>query len=151
MDKTDLKILALLQENASITVAEISERVHLSPTPCWRRIQKLEEAGVIRKRVVLLNPDAIGFKLSVFVEIEAENHSAEWLARFSEAISEMAEVMEVHRMAGEVDYLLRVAVRDMEGYDDFYRRLIERVPLKNVTSRFSMERVKSTTAYPLMP
>jgi Lrp/AsnC family transcriptional regulator len=151
MDKTDIKILTLLQENAAITVAEISDRVNLSPTPCWRRIQKLEELGVIQKRVVLLDPNAIGLGLSVFVEVYADNHSAEWLAAFSEAIAEMPEVMEVHRMAGEVDYLLRVAVRDMDGYDDFYRRLIDRVPLKNVTSRFSMERVKSTTAYPLTP
>ncbi len=151
MDRTDLKILSLLQENAAITVAEISAQVHLSPTPCWRRIQKLEEAGVIQKRVVLLDPEAIGFGISVFVEIHADNHSAEWLRQFSEAIAEMPEVMEVHRMAGEVDYLLRVAVRNMESYDAFYRKLIDRVPVKNVTSRFSMERVKSTTAYPLIP
>lgn len=150
MDRTDLKILTLLQENAAITVAEISARVHLSPTPCWRRIQKLEEAGVIQKRVVLLDPNAVGFGISVFVEIHADNHSADWLSQFSDAISGMPEVMEVHRMAGEVDYLLRVAVKSMEDYDSFYRKLIERVPVKNVTSRFSMERVKSTTAYPLL-
>jgi Lrp/AsnC family transcriptional regulator len=150
MDKTDLKILNLLQEDASMTVAKISEQVHLSPTPCWRRIQKLEETGVIQRRVVLLDPNAVGFGLSVFVEIQSENHSAEWLAAFSEALAEMPEVMEVHRMAGDVDYLLRVAVRNMEEYDAFYRRLVEKVSLKNVTSRFSMERLKATTAYPLL-
>jgi Lrp/AsnC family transcriptional regulator len=150
MDKTDLKILNLLQEDASMTVAKISEQVHLSPTPCWRRIQKLEETGVIQRRVVLLDPNAVGFGLSVFVEIQSENHSAEWLADFSEALAEMPEVMEVHRMAGDVDYLLRVAVRNMEEYDAFYRRLVEKVSLKNVTSRFSMERLKATTAYPLL-
>jgi Lrp/AsnC family transcriptional regulator len=150
MDKTDLKILNLLQEDASITVAKISEKVHLSPTPCWRRIQKLEEMGVIQRRVVLLDPQAVGFGLSVFVEIQAENHSAQWLADFSETIIEMPEVMEVHRMAGDIDYLLRVAVRNMEDYDLFYRKLVDRVPLKNVTSRFSMERVKATTAYPIL-
>jgi len=149
MDNKDLKILALLQENAAITVAEISAKVHLSQTPCWRRIQKLEEMGVIEKRVAILNPSAVGFGLSVFVEVQAVDHSAEWLAQFEAAVTEMSEIMEVHRMAGEVDYLLRVAVRDMDAYDDFYRRFIARVPLKNVTSRFSMERVKSTTAYPL--
>jgi Lrp/AsnC family transcriptional regulator len=149
MDRTDLKILALLQEDASITVAEISERIHLSQTPCWRRIQKLEEAGVIRKRVALLDPDAIGLGLTVFVEIETSDHSRDWLVRFAEAVGGMPEVMEVYRMAGDVDYLLRIAVGNMDAYDAFYRNLIQKVPLKNVTSRFAMERVKATTAYPL--
>ena len=148
-DRTDLKILALLQEDSNITVAEISSRVNLSQTPCWRRIQRLEEAGVIERRVAILNPEAVGFGLAVFVEVQAVDHSAEWLAHFQAAVSSMSEIMEVHRMAGEVDYLLRVAVKDMDAYDDFYRRFIARVPSKNVTSRFSMERVKSTTAYPL--
>lgn len=151
MDNTDLRILALLQENASITVAEVAERVNLSATPCWRRIQKLEESGVILKRVAILDPEAIGFGLSVFVEIEADRHSEDWLAHFSQAIAAMPEVLEVHRMAGDIDYLLRVAVKSMDDYDAFYRKLIENVPLKNVTSRFAMERIKSTTAYPLAP
>lgn len=149
LDRTDVRILALLQEDATITVAEISARVHLSQTPCWRRIQRLEEAGVIDRRVAILNPDSIGLKLSVFVEVQAADHSPEWLARFTEAVAEMPEVMEVHRMAGEVDYLLRVAVRDTDEYDQFYRKLIDRMSFKNITSRFSMERVKSTTAFPL--
>jgi Lrp/AsnC family transcriptional regulator len=149
MDNTDLKILALLQENATITVAEIAGHVHLSPTPCWRRIRRLEEAGVIQKRVTILDPVAIGFGLSVFVEVQADRHTEEWLSAFVTAIQEMPEVLEAHRMTGDIDYLLRVAVNSMDGYDTFYCKLIERVPLKNVTSRFSMERVKSTTAYPL--
>ena len=149
LDRIDLKILALLQENASITVAEISSKVHLSQTPCWRRIQKMEEAGVILKRVAILDPNAVGFGMSAFVEIVAPDHSSEWLQRFHEAITELPEIMEVHRMAGEVDYLLRVAVRDTEDYDRFYQQLIDRMTFKNVTSRFSMERVKTTTAYPI--
>ena len=149
MDVTDYKILAILQEDASLSVAEIANRVNLSQTPCWRRIQRLEENGVIQRRVAIVNPDSIGLGLSVFVEIETGDHSGAWLAHFAEAVQAMPEVMEVYRMAGDVDYLLRVAVGSMGEFDDFYRRLIADVPLKNVTSRFAMERVKSTTAYPL--
>jgi Lrp/AsnC family transcriptional regulator len=149
MDHTDIKILAILQEDASLSVAEVASRVNLSQTPAWRRIQRLEEQGVIERRVAILNPESIGLGLSVFVEIETGDHSAEWLGRFADAVSQMPEVMEVYRMAGDVDYLLRIAVSDMAAYDAFYKRLIETVPLKNVTSRFAMERVKATTAYPL--
>ena len=149
MDHTDRKILAILQEDASLPVAEIAARVNLSQTPCWRRIQKLEEAGVIEGRVAILEPDKIGLGLTVFVEIETGDHSADWLENFATAIQSMPEVMEVYRMAGDVDYLLRLAVANMAAYDDFYRRLIALVPMKNVTSRFAMERVKYTTAYPL--
>jgi Lrp/AsnC family transcriptional regulator len=149
MDRTDLKILAILQEDSSLPVAEVASRVNLSQTPCWRRIQKLEAQGVIARRVAILDPEAVGLGLSVFVEIETGDHSGAWLAHFAEAVQSMPEVMEVYRMAGDVDYLLRVAVGSMAEYDDFYRRLIAGVPLKNVTSRFAMERVKSTTAYPL--
>lgn len=149
MDRTDLKILAILQEDASIPVAEIAKRVHLSQTPCWRRIQKMEAAGIIRRRVALLDPHAIGAGISVFVEIETGDHSAAWLARFHETVSALPNVMEVYRMAGDVDYLLRVAIGSMAEYDAFYKQLIAGVPLKNVTSRFAMEHVKSTTSYPL--
>jgi Lrp/AsnC family transcriptional regulator, cysteine-sensing transcriptional activator len=149
MDRTDLKILAILQEDASLAVAEVASRVNLSQTPCWRRIQKLEAQGVIARRVAILNPEAVGLGLTVFVEVETGDHSADWLGRFAASVRAMPEVMEVYRMAGDVDYLLRVAVGSMAEYDDFYRRLIADVPLKNITSRFAMERVKSTTAYPL--
>jgi Lrp/AsnC family transcriptional regulator len=149
MDVTDYKILSILQDDASLSVAEIATRVNLSQTPAWRRIQRLEEQGVIERRVAILNPESIGLGLAVFVEIETGDHSAEWITRFAGAVADMPEVMEVYRMAGDVDYLLRIAVKDMAAYDAFYRRLIELVPLKNVTSRFAMERVKSTTAYPL--
>jgi Lrp/AsnC family transcriptional regulator len=150
MDVTDLKILAILQEDASLAVADVANRVNLSQTPCWRRIQRLEESGVIARRVALADPEKIGFGLSVFVEIETGDHSAGWLERFASAIVDMPEVMEVYRMAGDVDYLLRIAVTNMGDYDTFYRKLIAAVPLKNVTSRFAMERVKFTTAYPVL-
>jgi len=149
LDRTDLKILAILQEDSSLPVAEVASRVNLSQTPCWRRIQKLEAQGVIERRVALLSPEAVGLGLTVFVEIETGDHSGDWLARFAAAVQAMPEVMEVYRMAGDVDYLLRVAVPDMIAFDAFYRELIEAVPLKNVSSHFAMERVKSTTAYPI--
>lgn len=149
MDSTDRKILALVQADASLSVAEIAAKVNLSQTPCWRRIQKLEQSGVIERRVALVDPAAIGLGLTVFVAIESGDHSKDWLDRFAEVLGSMAEVMEVYRMAGDVDYLIKVTVADMAAYDDFYQRLIERVPLKNVTSRFAMERVKFTTAYPV--
>jgi Lrp/AsnC family transcriptional regulator len=149
VDNTDRRILAILQEDASLPVAEIAARVNLSQTPCWRRIQKLEEAGVIQGRVAILDPNSIGLGLTVFVEIETGDHSQGWLDKFAEAINTLPEVMEVYRMAGDVDYLIRLAVANMAAYDDFYRRLIALVPMKNVTSRFAMERVKYTTAYRL--
>lgn len=149
MDSTDRKILALVQADASLSVAEIAAKVNLSQTPCWRRIQKLEQSGVIERRVALVDPAAIGLGLTVFVAIESGDHSKDWLDRFAEVLGSMAEVMEVYRMAGDVDYLIKVTVANMAAYDDFYQRLIERVPLKNVTSRFAMERVKFTTAYPV--
>lgn len=149
MDSTDRKILEILQDDASLAVAEVAARVNLSQTPCWRRIQKLEEAGVITKRVALVDPDAIGLGLTVFVEVETGDHSKDWLERFAAAIKQMSDVMEIYRMAGDVDYLLRIVVANMAAYDAFYQRLIETVPLKNVTSRFAMERVKFTTAHPV--
>ena len=149
MDDVDRKILAILQEDASVSVGEIANQVGLSQTPCWRRIQRLEENGVIRRRVALLDPDAIGLGLTIFVEIESGDHSKEWLDRFADTVVAMPEVMEVHRMAGDVDYLLRVAAANMAEFDLFYRKLIALLPLKNVTSRFAMELVKGTTAFPI--
>jgi Lrp/AsnC family transcriptional regulator len=147
MDRIDRKILALIQENADLGLAELSERVGLSQTPCWKRIQKLQAAGVIVKRVALLAPERLGLGLTVFVSVETADHSAAWLETFAEGVSAMPEVMELYRMAGDVDYMLRVVVADMAAYDAFYKRLIGRFPLKNVTSRFAMERIKSTTAF----
>ncbi len=149
MDAIDRKIVVLLQDDASLSLAQIAHRVGLSQSPCWKRIQRLEKTGVILKRVALISPESIGVGLSVFVSIETGDHSSAWLSKFALIVTAMPEVMEFHRMAGDIDYMLRVAVPDMQAYDAFYKRLIDTMPLKNVTSRFSMERVKSTTAYPL--
>lgn len=147
MDAIDRKILVALQESADISIAELANRVGLSQTPCWKRIQKLEATGVILGKVALVAPERIGLGLTVFVQIETAEHSASWLEDFSARISAMPEVMEFYRMAGDVDYMLRVAVADMAAYDAFYKRLVGAFALKNVTSRFAMERIKSTTAY----
>lgn len=149
MDAIDRKILAVVQDNASLSVAEIGQRVGLSSTPCWKRLQRLEADGVITKRVALIDPDKIGLGITVFVSVETGDHSQEWLGRFAEVVNAMPEVMEFYRMAGDVDYVLRVVVPDMQSYDLFYKKLIATVPLKNVTSRFAMERIKSTTALPI--
>ncbi len=149
MDAIDRKIIAVVQEDASLSVAEVGQRVGLSSTPCWKRLQKLEAEGVITGRVALIDPEKMGLGITVFVSVETGDHSEEWLARFAELVSAMPEVMEFYRMAGDVDYMLRVVVRDMQSYDAFYKKLIAAVPLKNVTSRFAMERIKSTTALPI--
>jgi Lrp/AsnC family transcriptional regulator len=149
MDAIDRKILAVVQEDASLSVAEIGQRVGLSSTPCWKRLQRLEAEGVILRRVALIEPEKIGLGVSVFVSIETGDHSQEWLSRFADVVKAMPEVMEFYRMAGDVDYMLRVVVTDIAGYDTFYKKLIATVPLKNVTSRFAMERIKSTTALPI--
>ena len=149
MDSVDKAILQLLQEDASRPVTEIADKVNLSQTPTWRRIQKLEEAGIIDRRVVLLDPAKIGQDISVFVDVEAPDHSPAWLEEFARAVTAMPQVMEVYRMAGEVDYTIRISVGSMADFDAFYRALIDAVPLKNVTSRFAMERIKYTTAYTL--
>ncbi|MFY9761187.1 MAG: Lrp/AsnC family transcriptional regulator [Xanthobacteraceae bacterium] len=149
MDTIDRKIIAVLQDNAALSVADIGQRVGLSSTPCWKRIQRLEADGVIVKRVALIDQDRIGLGISVFVSIETGDHSQDWLDRFAKTVTAMPEVMEFYRMAGDVDYMLRVVVPDIAGYDAFYKRLIATVPLKNVTSRFAMEKIKSTTALPI--
>ena len=149
LDAIDRKILMVLQEDASLSVAEIGDRVGLSSTPCWKRIQRLEADGVILRRVALVDQNKIGLGISVFVSVESADHSEAWLKKFADAVSAMPEVMEFYRMAGDVDYMLRVVVPDIHGYDRFYKQLIATIPLKNVTSRFAMEKIKSTTALPL--
>jgi Lrp/AsnC family transcriptional regulator len=149
LDATDRNILALLQQDASLSVAEIGSRVGLSSTPCWKRIQRLEADGVIQRRVALVDQERIGLGITVFVSVETDDHSQEWLSRFADLVGAMPEVMEFYRMAGDVDYMLRVVVPDIAGYDTFYKKLIAAVPLKNVTSRFAMEKIKSTTALPI--
>jgi Lrp/AsnC family transcriptional regulator len=149
MDDKDRAILRLLQADAGLSVAEVAQRVHLSQTPCWKRIQRLEAAGVIERRVALVNPDRVGLGLTAFVSIEAPGHSEGWLEGFAAAVRGMPEVLDVYRLAGDVDYMLRVVVPDVAAFDAFYKRLIAAVPLKSVTSRFAMERLKAETALPL--
>ena len=149
LDAIDRKILTVLQEDASLSVAEIGDRVGLSSTPCWKRIQRLEADGVILRRVALVDQNKIGLGITVFVSVETGDHSQDWLARFAETVGAMPEVMEFYRMAGDVDYMLRVVVPDIQGYDTFYKKLIASVSLKNVTSRFAMEKIKATTALPI--
>jgi Lrp/AsnC family transcriptional regulator len=149
MDAIDRKILAVLQEDASLSVADIGRRVGLSSTPCWKRIQRLEADGVIQKRVALVDQERVGLGITIFVSVETGDHSQDWLDRFAKVVSGMPEVMEFYRMAGDVDYMLRVVVPDMPGYDSFYKKLIAAVPLKNVTSRFAMEKIKATTSLPI--
>ncbi|MEC8744719.1 MAG: Lrp/AsnC family transcriptional regulator, partial [Pseudomonadota bacterium] len=127
LDKTDIQILDILQEDASKPVADIAARVGLSVTPCWRRIQKLEETGIIRQRVALLDAEKLGLSMSVFVAIKTDQHNADWLAEFASMIKQSPEVVEFYRMSGEVDYLLRVVVPDMAAYDSFYKSLISTV------------------------
>src|SRR6202047_4192025 len=149
LDAIDRKILTVLQQDASLSVAEIGDRVGLSSTPCWKRIQRLEADGVILRRVALVDQNKIGLGISVFVSVESADHSEAWLRTFAEAVSAMPEVMEFYRMAGDVDYMLRVVGGVMEGYGGFFKKLIGAVPLKNVTSRFAMEKIKSVTALPV--
>src|SRR5690606_26829676 len=149
MDRLDRKILRLLQENATLAVADIAKRVGLSTTPCWRRIQKLEEEGLIKRRVALLDPANANAGVTVFVSIRTNVHSHEWLRRFSEVIKEFPEVVEFYRMSGEVDYLLRVVVPDIAAYDAFYKKLISKIEIRDVSSAFAMEQIKYTTELPL--
>ena len=149
LDATDRRILMLLQRDGALPLAEIAAAVGLTTSPCWKRIKRMEDAGVIRGRVAVVDPAKVGLPLTAFVEIEAGDHSPEWLARFADAMAAMPEVLDVWRMAGDVDYLLRVAVPDMAAYDAFYRRLIAAAPLKNVSSRFAMEQVKGGTPLPI--
>ncbi|KQT57326.1 MULTISPECIES: Lrp/AsnC family transcriptional regulator [unclassified Aureimonas] len=149
MDRLDKKILRLLQEDATLAVADIAKRVGLSTTPCWRRIQKLEEEGVIRARVAVLDPARINLRVTVFVSIRTNSHSTEWLKRFSEVVGDFPEVVEFYRMSGDVDYLLRVVVPDIGAYDAFYKRLIARIEIRDVSSSFAMEQIKYTTEMPL--
>ncbi len=149
MDRLDRKILRLLQENSTLAVADIAKKVGLSTTPCWRRIQKLEEEGVIRRRVAILDPEKINAKVNVFVSIRTNMHSHEWLKRFSEVIQQFPEVVEFYRMSGDVDYLLRVVVPDIAAYDAFYKKLIGKIEIRDVSSTFAMEQIKNTTELPL--
>ncbi|MCO5134261.1 MAG: Lrp/AsnC family transcriptional regulator [Phyllobacteriaceae bacterium] len=149
MDRTDRKILSILQEDATMPVADIARKVGLSTTPCWRRIQKLEEDKVIERRVAVLNPGKVNVGVTVFVSIRTDKHNAEWLKRFSEVISKMPEVVGFYRMSGQIDYLLKVVVPDIAAYDAVYKRLVSDIEIEDVSSTFAMERIKDTMTLPL--
>lgn len=149
MDKWDKKILSVLQKDASLTAQEVADRVGLSKAPCWRRIQRLHESGVIRQTVALLDARRLNVGTTVFVTIKAASHSAGWFERFVKVVRDLPEVTELHRMSGDVDYLLRVVVPDIEGYDRVYKRLIASLEMLDVSASFSLETIKATTALPL--
>ena len=149
LDEMDIKILKQLQSDCTRPVAEIGKEVGLSTTPCWRRIQKLDEAGVVRQRVALLDAKAVNVGVTVFVSIKTDQHSLDWLERFHAAVTDFPEVVEFYRMSGEVDYLLRVVVPDIGAYDAFYKKLISRIQISKVSSAFAMEQIKYTTQLPL--
>ena len=149
IDRIDRKILQVLQEDCTVPVAEIGRRVGLSTTPCWRRIQKLEEDGIIQRRVAVLDPRQINTRVTAFVSITTATHSDDWLKRFAEIVAQMPEVVEFYRMSGDVDYLLRVVVPDIAAYDAFYKRLIAKIEIGDVSSSFAMEQIKYTTELPL--
>ena len=149
MDRIDRKILSCLQEDTARPLSELAERVGLSTTPCWRRIQNLEKAGVIRGRVALLDPAKMNVGVTVFVRVKTSQHNAAWLARFADAVAGIEEVVEVYRLSGDIDYLLRVVVPDIAAYDEVYKRLIGAAELADVSSNFAMETLKYTTALPV--
>jgi Lrp/AsnC family transcriptional regulator len=149
LDAFDRKILDLLQRDASLSVAEIADKVGLSTTPCWRRIRNLEDAGVIRGRVAVLDPVSLNVGVTVFVGVKAGRHAADWLQTFAAAVQDIEEVTEVYRLSGEIDYLLKIVVPDIAAYDDVYKRLIKKTDFADVSSFFSMEEIKSTNVLPL--
>ena len=150
LDSTDRKLLALLQEDAGRQVAELAEAVGLSQTPCWRRVQRLRDAGVITRNVALLDRHKVNVGVTVFVSVRTNTHTQAWFDQFRATVEAIPEVVEFYRMSGDIDYLLRVVVPDMAAFDAFYRRLTAEVPSpRKVTSRFAMERVKATTALPI--
>jgi Lrp/AsnC family transcriptional regulator len=149
LDSIDIGILTVLQKDASRSIAEIAEDVHLSQNACWRRIKRLEEEGVIKKRVALLDPEKLGVGVTVFVSVRAGEHTEKWLESFTSAVRKMPEVIEFYRMAGDVDYLLKLQVANIAAYDRVYKSLIRAAKLMDVSAAFAMEEMKRTTELPL--
>lgn len=149
MDKLDREILRCLQQDATQSVADIAGKIGLSTTPCWRRIQALENQGIIEKRVALVNAGAIGLNMTVFVQVKAAKHDSVWLKKFAEHAQSIEQIVEFYRMSGEYDYMLKVVVADMPAFDVFYKKLVGGIDLSDVTSSFAMEQIKYTTALPV--
>ena len=149
MDKLDKKILEQLQKNGGLTAAELADRIGLSKAPCWRRIKRLEEDGVIKQTVALLDARSLNLGTTVFVTLKTGNHSEAWFDKFVKAVRDIPEVTEIHRMSGDVDYLMRIVVPDIDAYDQVYKRLIASVEFQDVSASFALETIKYTTALPL--
>lgn len=149
LDHTDRRILSLLQEDATLSVSDIAEKVGLSATPCWKRIKRLEKDGIIERRVAILNRDRLGLGVTVIVAIRTAKHNDDWLQIFADGVAKIPEVVEFYRMSGEIDYLLKVVARDIADYDRIYRKLTKVAELHDVSSSFAMQEIKSTTALPL--
>lgn len=149
LDAIDRRILRELQADATVPIAELAERVGLSQTPCWKRVRRLTDAGIIERRVAILARERLDLSLVVFVAVRTSRHDEDWLAGFAKGASGFPEVVEFYRMSGEVDYLLKVIVKDIAAYDAFYKRLIAAAPLQDVSSSFAMEQIKFTTALPI--
>ncbi|MEP3275662.1 MAG: Lrp/AsnC family transcriptional regulator [Stappiaceae bacterium] len=149
IDETDRKLLRILQQDASISVDMLADRIHLSRNACWRRVKRMEEQGVIRGRVILIDPETVDLGLSVFVMIRTNEHEPKWLEKFHRAVGDMPEIVGAHRMTGELDYVLRVRVESVKDYDRFYQRLISRVPIADISASFVMDDIKDTTQLPV--
>jgi Lrp/AsnC family transcriptional regulator len=150
LDELDRKILATLQVDSSLSMQEVADRVGLSSTPCWRRIQKLESSGYIKRRVALLDAEKLNLGVSVFIAVKTNQHNAEWVQRFRKIVVSFPEVVDFYRLSGDVDYLIRAVVSDIRAYDELYQRLIAKIDLHDVSSMFTMEQIKSTTELPLV-
>ena len=149
LNDIDKKILSVLQENADLPISELSKKVNLSATPCWARINKLYKQGFITKKVAVVDRLKLNLNVVAFVQIKTSNHNMEWARKFVKAISDMPEVIEFYRLSGSIDYLLKVLVPSIEKYDEFYRKLTDKVDLTDVSSSFSMEEIKQTSSLPL--
>ncbi len=150
LNDIDLRLIAILQQDASIAIEDLAQQVGLTKTPCWRRLQKLEKSGIIKRKVALLNAEMLDLNVSVFVQVKTSHHELHWLETFSKTVAAFPEVVDFYRMSGEYDYLLRVVVKDIASYDRFYKRFIAATSLTDVTSSFAMEEIKSSTELPLM-
>lgn len=149
MDEIDRNILYWLQRDAGLSMAELSVKVGLSTTPCWRRVQMLEKSGTLKAKVVLVDPKALNLGTELFVRVKTNRHDAQWLDAFARAVQDIPEIIEVHRLTGEIDYLMRVVVPDIETYDAVYQRIIDKVPFSDVSASIVMERIKQTSALPV--
>ncbi|MEP1740327.1 MAG: Lrp/AsnC family transcriptional regulator [Kangiellaceae bacterium] len=149
MDVFDKKILDILQRDCTLPVSQVAEQVGLSTTPCWRRIQAMEKAGVIKSRVAIVDPEKINVGLAVFVMVKTNQHNPDWLEKFSRSITEFPEIIEFYRLSGDIDYLLKIVVPDMKAFDKFYKRLITQADFSDISSSFAMEELKNTTRLPV--